>query len=440
MKKPHFFILFTLVFFCSCALKKNYKVLSQINTGLNSSNFSNYQTGFCLYDLSERKLIFEKNANKFFIPASNTKLLTFYAGLCTLPDSLPSIKYIINNDSLIIWPQADPSFLHPNYPNQIAFNFIKNSNKQIYLVTDTYKGQKFGYGWPWDDFNDYYATQVNDLPMYGNMLNLNLINHKVKMQPDLLAMFLSDTCTTATANNFAQREIYNNNITLPQSPQIGFKQQIPLYLDTKIQSVLLSDTLLATGQVTKEIKSLPFREIPKTAKTIYTSPTDSLYKHMLQSSDNFMAEQLLLSIAYKNNLETKQATIIEHIKSNFLMALPDTLQWLDGSGLSRMNLNTPRNLTKLLEAIYVKAGEKRSFELLSAGGVNGTLKNYFKSSPPFVFAKTGTVSNNFCLSGFIIGNSGKRYAFSFMNNSYMLPSKKVKAQVEAFITLLKPDL
>lgn len=436
MKNIFYLLFFVLLFLNGCALNKKPFITSTIQNGLNSTLFKQHQVGFSLFDLSTQTTIFTQDAHKHFTPASNTKLLTFYAGLCALGDSVATIKYQIVGDSLLIWPQADPSFLHPNFTKQPAFDFLKNSNNDAYLISGTYVGKKFGYGWPWDDYNDYYATQITELPLYGNMICLSLNNNKIKIEPDLPANFLSDTTFTPLVK-VAQRDINNNNLTLPTNLNIGYKQNIPLNLDTKTTLILLADTLLATGQVTKQLKVLPFRNVPLTAKTIYTTAADTLYKQMLHASDNFIAEQLLLNIAYKNNLETNQLAVINYIKDNFLTTLPDTLQWVDGSGLSRMNLNTPQNFTHLLKLIYNKAGEKKTFELLSAGGVNGTLKSQFKSGSCFVYAKTGTLSNNYCLSGFLIGNSGKRYAFSFMNNNYTLPGKQIKQAVEQFITQIR---
>lgn len=440
MKKFYWLPLIALVLLHACAVQKKTFINSLINNGLNNVTFSNYQIGFSLYDLTAQTPVFEKNANKFFIPASNTKLLTFYAGLCALGDSVSTIKYCINNDSLLIYPQGDPAFLHPDFPYQPAFDFLKNNHKDIFLVCDTYLGKKFGFGWSWDDYNRSYATQITEMPLYGNMIALNYTQGKLNIVPDLPSMFLCDTTSQSELND-AQREETNNNIKLPTIFKPNFSQKIPLYLDSKTALVLLSDTLLATGLITKEVKPLTCTKNLENAKKIYTTAADTLYKHMLQTSDNFIAEQLLLCIAYNNNLVTRQDSVIKYIKTGFLGFLPDTLQWVDGSGLSRMNLNSPRNFTALLKAIYLKAGEKRCFELLSAGGVNGTLKNRFKDGgKPYIYAKTGTLLNNFNLSGFLIGNSGKRYAFSFMNNNYMVDTLKAKLEVEKFIKKLQENL
>src|SRR5690606_17086705 len=97
------------------------------------------------------------------------------------------------------------------------------------------------------------------------------------------------------------------------------------------------------------------------------------------------------------------------------------------------NLFTPRSIVMLLDKILEIVPQKRLFSLLATGGKSGNLKDYFKEEKPFIFAKTGTLSNNYCLSGFMLTKSGKLLIFSFMNNNYIIPEKVIKNEVALII-------
>lgn len=52
-----------------------------------NSFFDNHLTGFMLYDLDSQVVRYEKNSHIYFIPASTTKLFTFFGALMVLTDS-----------------------------------------------------------------------------------------------------------------------------------------------------------------------------------------------------------------------------------------------------------------------------------------------------------------------------------------------------------------
>jgi D-alanyl-D-alanine carboxypeptidase/D-alanyl-D-alanine-endopeptidase (penicillin-binding protein 4) len=428
------------LFITSCSVQKiivspYQNIINEIKT---SPVNQQYQVGFILKEIGSSKIMVEQQADHYFTPASNTKLYTFYTALNMLGDSIPTFKYVINKDSLIIWPMADASFLHPDFKNQPAFNFLKNSNKTIYLVTGRYSGEKFGPGWSWGDYNDYYQTEITELPIYGNAVNITATaKGEIKYSPDVASLYLSEIEVSPTAKKVV-RELGSNNLTVPKRVSANYEQTVPLHLSKRTVENLLTDTLLATGMVIKPIINLEWRSIPENAKTFYSIAADTLYQHMLQPSDNFIAEEMLLNCAAAKNLSMNTDSVIAYSKKNYLNDLPDKIAWVDGSGLSRYNLFTPRDMAALLQKIYDKmANEKLLFCLLPNGGKSGTIRNMFKTGEPsFVFAKSGSLANNYNLSGYLIGKSGKKYIFSFMNNNFVKPTSEIRAEVERVLTFI----
>ncbi|MEZ4905803.1 MAG: D-alanyl-D-alanine carboxypeptidase [Spirosomataceae bacterium] len=173
-------------------------------------------------------------------------------------------------------------------------------------------------------------------------------------------------------------------------------------------------------------------------KTLYSLPVDAMYRRMLQESDNMMAEQIMLMVAAQidaNNAGFDTEKGIDYAKKQLLADLPDEPIWKDGSGLSRYNLFTPRSIIKLLAKIYAKVpDQERLFGLMPIGGKAGTIRNQYKNKPPFVFAKTGTLSNNYSLSGYLRTKKGKILLFSLMNTHFTRPTSEIRREVERILT------
>jgi serine-type D-Ala-D-Ala carboxypeptidase/endopeptidase (penicillin-binding protein 4) len=420
-----------ILFFACNATKVSMKSVSRRLK--ESEVFKQNHTGFALYDISEKKMLLQHNAERYFIPASNTKLFTFYASLKTLAtsvggDSIPAFHYQISGDSLILWGTGDPSFLNPDLPKSKAFDFLKSRPEKIYFSNDNFTGTFLGDGWSWDDYNDYYAAEISAFPIHGNVVRFT--GNKENTFNITPKFFTDKTYNWSKSNTFSvQRDMGANLFSYPAGKSIksDYFQDVPFKTGIETITALLADTL-------KKEVTIINKPLDKSVKTFYSLPADALYVKMLHESDNMVAEHLMLACSDVLAGELNVTVGIKNAKEKFMSDLPDAPRWVDGSGLSRFNLFTPRTMVRLLEKIHQIVPEERLFKLLPAAGKSGTLKSLVKTDKPYIFAKSGSLSNNYCLSGFIVTKKGKTLVFSMMNNNYMKPTSEIRKEVGSILT------
>lgn len=418
-------ICFLLLLACSPAAYLKKKIASA------EKNLQDHM-GFILYDPTTQKTLFEHKASQYFTPASNTKIFTFYTGLQLLGDSVPAIKYKVNGDSLFFWGLGDPSFLYKNvFQNTRVTSFLGESNHQLFFSGSNFQTDRFGVGWAWDDYKYDYSSERSSFPVYGNVISVfENETSKLSVRP---AYFSNLVVTAPTKKKETEviRDVGSNQLTFfPGEELLKDTIDIPFQVDEDLIVELLADTLDKT--VTKINKQLP-----KDASLFRSIPADSLYKAMMQESDNFIAEQILLMSAAILSDTLKPEIAIDYMMKNFLADLPDKPVWVDGSGLSRFNLFTPRSIVKLWEKISTQVPQERLFKLLAVGGKNGTLKDWYKAEEPYIYGKTGTLSNNHSLSGFIITKRGKTLIFSCMSANYVKPTSEVRKSMEVLLKFIR---
>jgi D-alanyl-D-alanine carboxypeptidase/D-alanyl-D-alanine-endopeptidase (penicillin-binding protein 4) len=431
-RRPFFVILAGMIaglFFQSCSVQQ--KVHKQLDKSFAASEIVNtYHMGFALYDLEKEQMLYSRNEDKYFVPASNTKLYTFYGGLKMLPDSIPSLRYVERGDSLIFWGTGDPSFLLKQLNGNNSYEFLKASKRKLFFAHGRYNGHFYGNGWAWDDYNDYYQAEISELPLMGNLLNLSAKGGQLHKVPRLFdACFQADSSVT-TGDFRVTREFDHNVFHHPNVPvKDTYRQQVPYKINTASTLAMLSDTL----QKHVELISM---KMPADAKTVYNVKTDSVLKEMMLPSDNFIAEQLLLVYSNQLSQELNTKTAIKHITDTYLSDLPDKPVWVDGSGLSHGNLFTPRDMIMLLQMIYKEVNnQERLFSMLPAGGQSGTLRNaYPRTDKPFVYGKTGTLSNTHNQSGYVLTKKGKIYIYAFLNNNFVQTTATVRKEMEKIVT------
>jgi serine-type D-Ala-D-Ala carboxypeptidase/endopeptidase (penicillin-binding protein 4) len=100
------------------------------------------------------------------------------------------------------------------------------------------------------------------------------------------------------------------------------------------------------------------------------------------------------------------------------IATGDVVQ-VDGSGLSRHDLVTPRAIVALLKYAKVQPWFAAYYASLPVAGVDGTLEDRMKTTVAVgrIHAKTGSVEHVRTRSGFAETPTGRELIFSFLGNN-----------------------
>jgi D-alanyl-D-alanine carboxypeptidase/D-alanyl-D-alanine-endopeptidase (penicillin-binding protein 4) len=111
------------------------------------------------------------------------------------------------------------------------------------------------------------------------------------------------------------------------------------------------------------------------------------------------------------------------------------VRWVDGSGLSRYDLFTPKDLVWILQKLQLQFGIERLKVILS-GANEGTLEGLYKGYEGRIYAKTGTLSNNLALSGYLYTRKNRQLIFSVMVNNHQAVNSVIRRGIEKFLTTI----
>ena len=416
----------TIMILSACSVRQAQKTL------LNSEGVKGAHVGIAIYNDSKEQWLSKYQSDHYFTPASNVKILATYLGLQFLGDSLPGWKMAENADTLFLMPLGDPSFMHPEFKHQPVVDIIKKTKKQVVIVGNNQdQFEIFGSGWSWADYAEDYQPERSRMPIYGNVVHFYQSNKKLEaIKPFYFFKDMVDL-DKVEEKNWSRNRTGNRFFTTNENNkskyfQVPFSQEdVPMLLAVD----LLKDTL---GKI---ISFQNKSTLPVTSyKTINTVPTDSLLKIMMLRSDNFYADQIVLMASEQLFGKMDDAALLDSAKKLFFVDLPQRMRWVDGSGLSRYNLNTPENYIAILQQMQSKFGEARVKNIFEKGG-EGTIAAYYKNFPGTMYAKTGTLGGQVALSGFIYTPKQQKLYFSVLVANHMSPSStQVRRAVETYLT------
>jgi serine-type D-Ala-D-Ala carboxypeptidase/endopeptidase (penicillin-binding protein 4) len=394
---------------------------SHLQIAYNESSLAQRASGVMIKDLATGKVLFEKNADQYFMPASNMKLLTFLQANRIIGSQIPSFKYRETKDTLFFWGTGDISNLHPTIKNTALRDFLAASSKVLVYGAPLKQIPVLGTGWAWDDYNDHYSAEISDMPLYANLVNFTATAKRWRILPDAFEA-VSKTGSTQEV----RRNRLKNQFELPvlQTQNYG-SQDVPFITSPDMTAFLLTDSLH------KSVETMPIAVHPD-ARIFYAGKMDSLYLPMLHESDNAVAEQLLVMIAAEKGWDPTK--VIENLKKEPGNEFMKDIRWVDGSGLSRYNLIRPKDFIHILELLQKEVAPDRLRALLPEASKTGTMRNVQDLNPGVrIWAKSGSFGNTYDLSGYYLTKEGKTLAFSILSNLGNTPVKDIKNSVVEFL-------
>lgn len=413
------------ILFSSCSISKkiNRPATKYL---LNDEAFVHAHTGISVYEPATGKYWYNYQAEKYFTPASNTKLATCYAAMKYLGDSLIGIKYDqVNDSSVVIKGMADPSFMHTDYKNNPVFDFLKKY-KTIEIIDPAFD-EYLGAGWGWGDYLEDYMAQRSAFPFHGNTVMVDWVNeHTLSFLP---SYFLQHSVINGNlANGYDAYRPWDTNDFAFKSGRTKHSE-IPFRPDEQTLQNLLKDTLKNHVETIEKYSG-------NLTDIIHSQRTDSLLKPMMHRSDNFFAEQSLLMVSERLLGEMSDRKIIDTLLKTDYKLMPQQPSWVDGSGLSRYDLFSPKDFVFILNKMKDDFGMDRIKNILPTGGT-GTISSYYKQDSGYIFVKTGTLNGVVALSGFLYTKKNKLLIFSVLVNNHRGSATSIRKGIERFIQDLR---
>jgi serine-type D-Ala-D-Ala carboxypeptidase/endopeptidase (penicillin-binding protein 4) len=421
----------TFLIFLSCSVQKQI-AKSANDVVLSNKALQAAHVGLSLFDPASNTYLYNYQGDKYFVPASNTKIPTCYAAMKYLGDSLVAFTYDEVPGEVYIQPNADPSFLLSEFKSQPGFDFLKKLNKPVHIDLSGWEERPLGSGWSWNDYEEYYMAERSAMPLYGNMMQFSGKLPTINIMPEKAVESLRlDSVHQKTFLKEVHRSRVDNHFTIVGGGDRAITSNITF--DTKngkIIATLLEDTLKLSVQSFYPQWLSPYKISDD--RTVKSQPTDSLLKPMMHRSDNFFAEQSLLMVSNKMLGVMNDNKIIDTLLKTDLKDLPQKPRWADGSGLSRYNLFTPQDFVAILNKMKNEFGMERIKVIFPTGG-EGTISSYYKADSGYIYGKTGTLSGVVAFSGYLYTKKGKLLIFSTLVNNHQASATDVRRAVEKFL-------
>src|SRR5437867_6337955 len=448
-----------------------------------------------IYVVGDRgRVLYQRNADRFSVPASNAKLVVTAAATVLLPaDYRVTTSLLVSGrvddgvlqGDLILYGRGDPTWSERCYAvDSLAPGACDSAFTAIDAIADSVRahglrritgalvgdGSAFEptlvhYGWNAWDLNWWYAAPVSGLGFHDNSVDFHIAPGAAVDQPPMITWspelglitfenrartVAADSATTIGDNFFRKPGTLDiwaeGTVSLSRSPWIeSFALPDPnLYAARALEISLRKKGVSVGGGAASTTDSMAFRALRCCGSPLveYSGrPLPNIVFPILNSSQNWFAEMLLKGLgrqvgdtgSWEKGLDIEKRFLIDSVKID-----STAFSLEDGSGLAAGNLVTPHAFVQLLAYMYRHPKRAPFIAGLPRAQQRGSLLKRFASTPleGRVLAKTGSINRVNTLSGYIERADGRVITFSIQANAHDVPTRQMLAQIDSVVVQL----
>ena len=469
MQRIYLYILFAVNVISFTSFSQTETIYSAVKNFQAKDFLQDASIGIRIVDLSTNEILSDVNGNKVMPTASTTKLFSTAYALEELGTDYRS-KTIIGhngtlngktlNGDLIIVSQGDVS-LGSKYFKEKQDSFLgvwltaiqsKGIEKiKGRIIVD---GSLFGYegapaDWQWGDIGNAYGAHFSGTNLYDNILLYTFKTGKSGSTTELL--YTWPNVPIKFDNRITAGNVSGDNSSIYGAVHASERYGTGQLPESKAKFTIrgsLPDPEEALAFVLKEYLSkndIDVNEAYTSRKlTNYKSLSDTLFvyegkslREILQvtnyESVNLFAEGMMRLTAWQKEGKTLHNDACDAMQRYWRKQLnTKNLIFNDGSGISRTNTISAKNLTDLLIYMQNSKNNEEFYATLPQAGMHGTLKSVSKNKPAqgVMRAKSGTMRRVKSYAGYVDAVSGRRLAFAIIVNYHTCSNKELVTAME----------
>jgi D-alanyl-D-alanine carboxypeptidase/D-alanyl-D-alanine-endopeptidase (penicillin-binding protein 4) len=451
--------------------------------------------GILVEDADSGEVLYARNPDGYFMPASNAKLFTTALALATLgpdyrvrttiasPGTLDA-KGVLGGDLILIG-RGDANLSNRKFPfgrreerdgppekvmaqfaDAVAARGVKEITGDVVADDSLFQHEKFPSGWLVDDILWSYGAAVSAIAVNDNTFSLDVRPGTQEGDParydaGLAADFYTVENTVVTSPRGAVEKLALARD--PGSHLLRLSGTIPADAPARRMTIAIEEPAEYAASLLAhllEVRGIKVDGHPRARHTadpgVATAPLQTILTERNsvplsdevrltnKNSENLHAELLLLLAAHENAGAQNYEDAM-NFASNFYRAAgiaDGDVVLSDGSGLSRKDLVTPRAVVQLLRYATKQPWGELYRSTLPESGEDGTLSERMKNTPAAtrIFAKTGTIGHGNTLSGYATTIHGERLAFSILGNNNNLHAQDANKVIDAICIAMVEEL